>query len=129
VDMQRRVRFEALPGEPFVVRFEINGRQRRFMLLKPGEVATPCLKNPGFPEPVLVRGPLAALVAWWRGDVSFIRAKQMGLAIQGPSALVRQFPGWFDLYQFAHIGPARLTREAPLKRPATAESIVVERAR
>jgi DNA-binding HxlR family transcriptional regulator len=120
VDMQRRIRVEALPREPFVVRFEINGRQRRFMLLKTDDLATPCTKNPGFPEPVIVRGPLSALVAWWRGDVGFVRAKQMGLAIDGPRAVVRAFPGWFDLYQFAAIGPARETREVPIERRAIA---------
>src|SRR5215468_5163220 len=78
VDMQRRVRFEALPKEPFVLRFEIRGRPRRFMLLKKDEAAVPCEKNPGFPESILVRGPLSALIAWWRGDVGFFEAKQMG---------------------------------------------------
>src|SRR5215831_17725046 len=33
VDMQRRVHFAALPTEPFVVRFEVRGHHRRFMLL------------------------------------------------------------------------------------------------
>jgi DNA-binding HxlR family transcriptional regulator len=105
VDMQRRVRFAALPKEPFVVRFEVRGHHRRFMLLKTTE-ASLCHQNPGFPEPVCVRGPLAALVAWWRGDVSFAAARRMGLAIDGPTALTRAFPSWFDLYPFAHIGPA-----------------------
>ena len=34
VDMQRRVRFAALPKDPLVVRFEIRGHLPRFMLLK-----------------------------------------------------------------------------------------------
>ena len=71
VDMQRRVRFTALPKEPFVVRFEVRGHHLRFMLLKKSE-ASLCHQNPGFPEPICVRGPLAALVAWWRGDMSFV---------------------------------------------------------
>src|SRR5215471_3415864 len=33
VDMQRRVRFTALPKEPLVVRFEVRGHHKRFMLL------------------------------------------------------------------------------------------------
>ena len=41
-------------------------RLQRFMLLKKSE-ASLCHRNPGFPEPVCVRGPLTALVAWWRG--------------------------------------------------------------
>jgi DNA-binding HxlR family transcriptional regulator len=105
VDMQRRVRFAALPREPLVVRFEVRGQHRRFMLLRTTE-ASICDQNPGFPEPVCVRGPLAALVAWWRGDMSFVAARRMGLAIDGPKAFTRAFPTWFDRYAFAHIGPA-----------------------
>ncbi len=84
---------------------EIDGSQPRFMLLKRAE-ASVCAQNPGFPEPLRFRGPLSALVAWWRGDVGFAQAQRMGLAIDGPRALARAFPGWFDRYQFAHIGPA-----------------------
>jgi DNA-binding HxlR family transcriptional regulator len=115
VDMQRRVRFTALPKEPFVVRFEVRGHHRRFMLLKKTE-ASLCHQNPGFPEPVCVRGPLAALVAWWRGDMSFLGAHRMGLMIDGPKAFTRAFPTWFDLYLFAHIGPAgRKTNKSPAR--------------
>jgi hypothetical protein len=88
-----------------VVRFEVRGHRPRFMLIKKTEVSL-CHQNPGFPEPVCVRGPLAALVAWWRGDMSFVEAQSMGLAIDGPKAFTRAFPKWFDLYPFAHIGPA-----------------------
>ena len=109
IDMQRRVRFEALPRDPLVVRFEIGGRERRFMLLKADE-ASLCTHNPGFPEPLAVRSPLAAMVAWWRGDVSFIAAQRTGLSIDGPRPLARAFPGWFDRYQFADIEPAASAR-------------------
>jgi DNA-binding HxlR family transcriptional regulator len=105
VDMQRRVHYTALPKDPFVVRFEIRGHHKRFMLLKKTE-ASLCHRNPGFPEPTCVRGPLAALVAWWRGDTSLLEAKRIGLAIEGPKALTHDFAKWFDLYSFAHIGPA-----------------------
>ncbi|TWT09753.1 helix-turn-helix transcriptional regulator [Reyranella sp. CPCC 100927] len=106
VDMQRRVRLAALGRDPIVTRFEIKGCQTRFMLLKPAE-ASVCLQNPGFPEPLRVRGALPALVAWWRGDVGFIQAQRMGLVIDGPRPLVRAFPEWFGRYQFAHVGPVR----------------------
>jgi DNA-binding HxlR family transcriptional regulator len=105
VDMQRRVRFTALPKEPFVVRFEVRGHHKRFMLLKKTE-ASLCDRNPGFPEPICVRGSLAALVAWWRGDMSFLAAQRLGLEIDGPKAFTRAFPEWFGLYPFAHVGPA-----------------------
>ena len=106
VDMQRRVRFAALPREPLVVRFEIRGHPKRFMLLKKTE-ASLCQHNPGFPEPVSVRSPLAALAAWWRGDMSFVAAQRMGLTIDGSRTFSRAFPNWFDLYMFAHVEPAR----------------------
>jgi DNA-binding HxlR family transcriptional regulator len=106
VDMQRRVRFAELPKDPLVVRFEIGEQPRRFLLLKPTE-ASFCHQNPGFPEPLALRGALHALVAWWRGDLTFVEARRAGLGLEGPRALTRAFPGWFDLYAFAHIGLVR----------------------
>jgi DNA-binding HxlR family transcriptional regulator len=106
VDMQRRVRPEALPKDPIVIRFEIEGqRQPRFLLLKEAEVSL-CTQNPGFPEPLCMRTPLPALVGWWRGDVGFAEAQRMGLGLEGPRALVRAFPGWFERYLFAEVRPA-----------------------
>ncbi len=106
VDMQRRVRGEALPKEPLVIRFEIEGqRQPRFLLLKEAEISL-CTQNPGFPEPLRVRTSLPALVAWWRGDVSFADAQRTGLTVEGSRELARAFPDWFERYLFAEIGPA-----------------------
>jgi hypothetical protein len=118
--MQRRVNFEALPKDPLVVRFEIRGHPQRFMLLKKTE-ASLCHQNPGFPEPVCVRSPMDALVAWWRGDMGFVGAQRLGLAIDGPRALTRAFPKWFDLYPFAHIGSARRTGD---ESPTSASEMV-----
>ncbi|MBA2675138.1 MAG: helix-turn-helix transcriptional regulator [Ramlibacter sp.] len=102
VDMQRRVRRDALPAAPIVVRFEVDGARPRFLLLKASEVAF-CLENPGFPDPLLVRAKLPALVAWWRGDVSFLEAKRMGLEVRGPRHLAAAFPTWFDRYLLADV--------------------------
>jgi DNA-binding HxlR family transcriptional regulator len=107
VDLRRRVDFDALPRDPLVVRFEIRGHLTRFLLLTPAE-ASLCTHNPGFPEPLCVQGPLAALVAWWRGDASFAEAQRMGLSVEGPRPLARAFPGWFRRYQLADIAPAEL---------------------
>jgi DNA-binding HxlR family transcriptional regulator len=106
IDMQRRVRLEVLPPKPLIIRFEIEDGQPRFLLLSPSE-ASLCTHNPGFPEPLLVKAPLAALVAWWRGDVTFLEAQRMGLTLDGPKELRRAFPGWFGRYLFANIDPAR----------------------
>jgi DNA-binding HxlR family transcriptional regulator len=106
VDMQRRVRSDALPKDPMVVRFEIDEEQKpRFMLLRAGEVSL-CTHNPGFPERLRVRVPLSVLAAWWRGDIGFAEAKRMGLTVEGPKELAQAFPDWFERYLFAHIGPA-----------------------
>ncbi len=105
VDMQRRVRANALPQHPIVVRFEIDGAKPRFMLLKASEVSL-CTHNPGFPVALTVKATVAALVAWWRGDASFIEAQRLGLSIAGPRAQARAFPNWFERYQFAGIAPA-----------------------
>jgi len=106
VDMQRRVRAEALPQDPLVVRFAIEGqRQPRFLLLKEGEISL-CTQNPGFPEPLCIRTSLSALVAWWRGDVSFAEAQRMGLTVEGPRGLAKAFPGWFERYLFTEVRPA-----------------------
>lgn len=119
-DMQRRVRFEALPAKPFVVRFEIRGHRPRFMVLKKTE-ASLCHQNAGFPEPLCVRASLAALIAWWRGDRSFTEAQRTGLEIDAPKAMVRAFPTWFEPYPFAHI-PSAI--EAPHPRRARRDAQV-----
>lgn len=114
IDMQRRVRFEALPRQPFVIRLEIGRGQPRFLRLSPSE-ASLCSYNPGFPELLRARAPLAALVAWWRGDASFVEAQRMGLSLTGSPMLTRRFPEWFERYLFAGIGPMR----ADKRRSAT----------
>jgi DNA-binding HxlR family transcriptional regulator len=105
VDMQRRVRPGQLPKDPLVLRIELEGCGLRFLLLKTAEVSL-CSHNPGFPEPLRLRGRLPGLVAWWRGDASLSEAQRMGLALEGPRALIRAFPTWFDRYQFADVRPA-----------------------
>ncbi|WP_243369830.1 winged helix-turn-helix transcriptional regulator [Microvirga solisilvae] len=106
MDMRRRVRHAALPKDPLVLRFEIEGyRQPHFLLLKVAETAL-CTQNPGFPEPICVRARLSALAAWWRGDMGFSEAQRSGMRLEGPKDLVRAFPGWFDRYLFAAIAPA-----------------------
>jgi hypothetical protein len=75
------------------------------MLLRRSEVSL-CAANPGFPEELVVRTDRRALVAWWRGDLSFRQAVQSGLAIEGRREWVRAFPEWFDRYLFAAVPPA-----------------------
>lgn len=106
LDMQRRVRLAALPAEPLVVRFELARQPRYRLLLKAGEAAL-CAEDAGFPERLLVGGPLAALAGWWRGDHDFAAARRAGLTLEGPRALARAFPDWFERYLFHAVAPAK----------------------
>ncbi len=119
IDMETR----PLRGAPQAVirrRLDIGGGQARFLRLGPSE-ASVCSYNPGFPELLRIKAPLAALVAWWRGDASFIEAQRMGL-LTGSWTLTRRFPEWFERYLFAGVGPMRAdkTRSAMLARDAGA---------
>jgi DNA-binding HxlR family transcriptional regulator len=107
VDMARRVRVSGIPKEPFVIRIAIARNSPRFLLVSAAGPAA-CTQNPGFPEPLCMRGPLSALVAWWRGDATFPAAQRLGLSISGPKKLVREFPDWFERYAFAAISPAEV---------------------
>jgi DNA-binding HxlR family transcriptional regulator len=111
-DMRRRVDRDALPARPIVVRIEVRGA-RRYLLLKKSEVSL-CAHNPGFPEELIVRTDRRTLVAWWRGDLSFAQARHAGLVVEGPRALVAQFPRWFERYMFAGVAPAVSAPSAPL---------------
>lgn len=118
VDMERRVRFDQLPPHPVMVRFELTKAKPRFLLLRRTE-AMLCVRNEGYPEPVRIGGPLSALAAWWRGDVTFAGAQNQGLAIEGTREFRRAFPDWFERYAFAQILPAPRApepRRAALRR-------------
>jgi DNA-binding HxlR family transcriptional regulator len=108
-DVQRRVRGDALPAEPIVIRLELTGgRSRtdlRYLLLRRGEVSL-CAENPGFPEQVRLRTSVQTFTAWWRGDLSFADARAADLTIEGRRELVRAFPSWFLRYAFADVAPA-----------------------
>jgi DNA-binding HxlR family transcriptional regulator len=108
-DMRRRVNRDALPAAPVVARIETtDGRRRpsaRYLLLRRTEVSL-CTSNPGFPEELRVRAPLATLTAWWRGDCSLAHARAAGMIVEGRRAWVRAFPTWFERYAFAAIAPA-----------------------
>jgi hypothetical protein len=114
-DIQRRVRRDALPAKPFVVRIELTdvrgAAARHYLLLRRNEVSL-CTVNPGFPEELSVRATRRTLIGWWRGDLTFRQAVQAGLVLDGRRDRVRAFPGWFERYLFAGIAPATRTATA-----------------
>jgi DNA-binding HxlR family transcriptional regulator len=125
-DIHRRVRRDALPKKPIVVRIELTdvrgAASRSYLLLRRSEVSL-CTFNPGFPEELRVRADRRTLVGWWRGDLTLRQALGVGLALEGRREWVRAFPRWFERYPFAAVAPASsrgATRRAPRAPSATA---------
>jgi DNA-binding HxlR family transcriptional regulator len=116
-DIHRRVRRDALPAEPFVVRIEFTdvrgAASRHYLLLRRSEVSL-CTANAGFPEALCLRATRRTLIGWWRGDLTFRQALEAGLVLEGRRDLIRAFPGWFEGYLFAAVAPA--SRETTTRR-------------
>jgi DNA-binding HxlR family transcriptional regulator len=108
-DIHRRVRRDALPEKPFVVRIELadvrGAAARHYLLLRRNEVSL-CTLNPGFPEELSLRATRRTLIGWWRGDLTFRQAREAGLVLEGRRDWVRAFPSWFERYLFAAVTPA-----------------------
>jgi DNA-binding HxlR family transcriptional regulator len=108
-DIQRRVRREALPEKPLVVRIELTDvrgtASRHYLLLRRSEVSL-CTFNPGFPEELCLRADRRTLIGWWRGDLTLRQALGAGLVLEGRREWVRAFPSWFARYVLAAVAPA-----------------------
>ena len=108
-DIHRRVRRDALPEKPLVVRIELTdvrgAAARHYLLLRRSEVSL-CTVNPGFPEELCLQATRRVLIGWWRGDLTFRQALAAGLVLEGRRDWVRAFPGWFERYLFAAVEPA-----------------------
>jgi hypothetical protein len=125
-DIHRRVRREALPEKPLVVRIELSDMRGaaglHYLLLRRSEVSL-CATNPGFPEELCLRADRRTLIRWWRGDLTFRQALGAGLALEGRREWVRAFPGWFERYLFAAVTPA--SRDTPARRVRRREAAPV----
>jgi DNA-binding HxlR family transcriptional regulator len=109
-DIHRRVNLDALPPQRVVVRFDFRGvpsTQRAprtwWLVLKQQEIDL-CLKEPGFVVDVVVSADLRTLTRVWMGDVRLAEALRAGLIrLDGPRSLVRAFPSWLALSEFAGV--------------------------
>ena len=122
-DIHRRVRRDALPEKPLVVRIELTDLRGaasvHYLLLRRSEVSL-CVTNPGFPEELCVRADRRTLIRWWRGDLTFRQALGAGLALEGRREWVRAFPNWFERYLFAGVNP--VSRATPTRRARRREA-------
>jgi DNA-binding HxlR family transcriptional regulator len=109
-NIRRRTALERLPPRRVVVQFEFRGVPAgRSMLKKCWLVlersgSDVCLSDPGFEVDVCVDADLAAMAKVWLGDLPFAEAvRQKKIRLSGASALVRAFPDWLLLSQFARV--------------------------
>ena len=109
-DIHRRVNLEVLPPRRVVVRFDFRGvpaamrcPRTWWLVLERPEVDL-CLKEPGFPDDIVVTADLRALICVWMGDVRLAETIRAGLIrLDGPPSLVRAFPSWLTLSAFAGV--------------------------
>ena len=94
--MRRRIHRARLPPGRVVVEFEFAGkRTTRLWLVLRREEASMCVKPPGFDSDIVVRADLATFYQVWLGRIPLPTAlRSRKVVLDGPSALVRQFPRW-----------------------------------
>jgi DNA-binding HxlR family transcriptional regulator len=107
-NIRRRLATERLPPQATVVRFEFSGlpatyrRFRVFWLLVNQPEIDLCVKDPGSEVDLYVEADMRAFAQVWLGDLSIQAALRSGqLRLTGRRELVRAFPSWLLLSQFA----------------------------
>src|SRR5262245_1467995 len=101
--MRRRVRAQAIGSRRVVIQFDFRGgpRQSYWLLIEPDGVSV-CLKNPGFDIDLVVSAEIMAFYRVWLGRVTLSEALRRQLVrLEGTSADVRAFAGWFALSPMA----------------------------
>ena len=121
-DIHRGVNLEALPPRRVVVRFDFRGVPatmrcpRTWWLVLDRPEVDLCLKEPGFPDDLVVSADVQALIRVWMGDVQLTETVRAGLIrLDGPRSLVHAFPSWLTLSAFAgveRVGAAGAARPA-----------------
>lgn len=101
-------RRDRLPERRIVVRFEFTGfrpHERYWLLIEHGETEI-CKAYPGLDEDLYVTADAEAFVKWHAGQLSWAAAtRSLRIRLDGPSWLIRAFPGWNARSMFAHIAP------------------------
>jgi DNA-binding HxlR family transcriptional regulator len=107
-DMHRRIHLDRLPDRRVVVQFDLRGvRPGTYWLVLEQPEPSVCLKDPEFGVDLLVTADTVALHRVWMGRLALADAMHQGLVeVDGPSDLVRAFPGWLALSLFASVPPA-----------------------
>jgi len=106
---KRLVAVDRLPAHRVVVRFALTDRPRdRFWLLLARDGVELCVRPPGLDEDLVVTTDTETLVRVHMGRLELREAERRELwRTEGTPELVRAFPTWGGLSEFAGIAPAR----------------------
>jgi len=109
-NVRRRLAIDRLPAERTVVRFDFSGlppkyrRGRVFWLITERIGVDLCLKDSGAEVDLYVSADLGSFARMWLGEVRFSEALRAGsIRLTGRRDLVRRFPSWLLLSQFAEV--------------------------
>lgn len=97
--LKDRMRISELPNRRIVIEVvSVSGTtQARAWLVCEGQGVSMCFDPPGLDVDLWVRGDVSALYRVWLQHFSMAAALGAGdVEIDGPAALIRAFPGWFD---------------------------------
>src|SRR5215213_1899681 len=106
--MRGAVQRDRLPPRRVVVQFDFRGACALTMwLVMERDDVSVCLQHPGFDVDLLLTADLATLYRVWGRRETFAGALRCGLvALDGPLALTRAFPGWLAWETEAEAIPA-----------------------
>ena len=101
--LRRRARLDELPDNRIVLRFEFSGvassktKLRLMWLVLDRPEIDVCLKDPGHPVDVLIRGDIATFVAIFLGHARWKDKVGKSVMLEGDRGYAAQIPKWFGV--------------------------------
>ena len=118
--MHRRIDVSRLPKPRVVVRFEFRGVPARCMQVRTSWLvleksgADVCMRDPGFEIDLVIHADVGALARVWAGHRDWAEAvRARAIKLEGPQALVREFPRWLLLSHFAQVLKPAASKPTP----------------
>ena len=101
--LRRRARIDDLPDDRIVLRFEFSGvaasktKLRLMWLVLDRPEIDVCMKDPGHPVDVLIRGDIATFVAIFLGHTRWKDKVGKSVMLEGDRGYAAQIPKWFGV--------------------------------
>jgi DNA-binding HxlR family transcriptional regulator len=114
--MRQRADIGALPDQRVVIRFEFSGvpanrsKFRVMWLVLDRSGVDVCVKDPGFPVDITVRGNIVVFVRIFLGQMTWEDVMGKAVAIEGNARIAQRIPEWIQL--------RNIPRPQPPARPA-----------